>query len=164
MNAEMSCDGVSRQICHGSSVVVEVPQVVSTRYAKDFGPGFYCTVLREQAVRWAVRFTGRGWLSHFGYTPDARLDTLLFPQMSEEWLDFVVACRHGDAHQHDIVEGPMANDTIYNYVQDFIDGKISRAAFWELAKFKHPTHQICFCTEWALETLKFLGSEEVFDG
>ena len=58
----------------------------------------------------------------------------------------------------------MANDTIYNYVQDFIDGKISRAAFWELAKFKHPTHQICFCTERALETLKFSGSEEVFDG
>ena len=154
----------SRQICHGSSVVVEAPRLVSTRYTKDFGPGFYCTVLREQAVRWAVRFTGRGWLSHFDYTPNAGLDTLHFPQMSEDWLDFVVACRHGDAHPHDIVEGPMANDTIYNYVQDFIDGKISRAAFWELAKFKHPTHQICFCTERALETLKFSGSEEVFDG
>ena len=156
--------GLLRAICHGSRVVVETPKIFKTRYTKDFGPGFYCTVLREQAVRWAVRFTGRGWLSHFDYTPDARLDTLLFPQMSEEWLDFVVACRHGDAHQHDIVEGPMANDTIYNYVQDFIDGKISRAAFWELAKFKHPTHQICFGTERALETLKFSGSEEVFDG
>ena len=28
--------------------------------------------------------------------------------------------------------------TIYNYVQDFIDGRITRSAFWELAKFKHP--------------------------
>ncbi len=57
----------------------------------------------------------------------------------------------------------MANDTIYNYVQDFIDGKISRAAFWELAKFKYPTHQISFHSEKALATLTFLNSEEVHD-
>ena len=62
----------------------------------------------------------------------------------------------------DIVEGPMADDTIYNYIQNFIDGKISRAAFWELAKFKYPTHQISFHTISALDTLKFLGSEEVY--
>ena len=153
----------TRHICHGSSVVVKKPQILHTRYTKDFGPGFYCTVLRDQAVRWAVRFSGRGWLSHFDYRPDTDLNTLVFPEMSEDWLDFVVACRHGDAHCHDIVEGPMANDTIYNYVQDFIDGKITRAAFWELAKFKHPTHQICICTERALDTLTFLKAEEVFD-
>ena len=76
----------------------------------------------------------------------------------------IVACRHGDVHAYDIVEGPMANDTIYNYVQDFIDGKISRAAFWELAKFKRPTHQICFCTAAALGTLTFSVAEEVYDG
>lgn len=40
----------------------------------------------------------------------------------------------------------MADDTIFNYVQNLADGKISRAAFWELAKFNHPTHQISFHT------------------
>ena len=152
-----------REVCHGRRVVVEHPQIVPTRYTKDFGPGFYCTVLREQAARWAVRFTGTGWLSHFVFHPNESLRILTFPAMSEAWLDFVVACRHGDAHPNDIVEGPMANDTIYNYVQDFIDGKITRSAFWELARFKHPTHQICFCTERALETLEFTSAEEVSD-
>ena len=151
----------AQPVFHGSRVVVEEPRILPSRYTKDFGPGFYCTVLREQAVRWAVRFTGRGWLSVFGYRPDAALDTLRFPEMCEEWLDFVAACRHGTAHAHDIVEGPMADDTIYNYVQDFIDGRITRAAFWELARFKHPTHQICFCTPRALEALAFLKAEEV---
>lgn len=150
-------------VCHGSSVVVDTPRIIRTKYTKDFGYGFYCTVLREQAVRWAVRFSGRGWLSYFRYCANPHLDVLIFPNMSEEWLDFVVACRHGEAHSHDIVEGPMANDTIYNYVQDFIDGRITRSAFWELAKFKHPTHQICFCNEQALETLSFVKSEEVRD-
>ena len=55
----------------------------------------------------------------------------------------------------------MANDTIFNYIQGFIDGEISRAAFWELAKFKKPTHQISFHTARALATLRFLRSYEV---
>ena len=82
--------------------------------------------------------------------------------MTEEWLDFIVACRQGISHQYDIVEGPMADDTIYNYIQNFIDGKISRAAFWELVKFKYPTHQISFHSISALDTLKFIGSEAVY--
>ena len=33
---------------------------------------------------------------------------------------------------------------------------ITREAFWELAKFKYPTHQIVFCSGKALETLTFI--------
>jgi hypothetical protein len=83
----------------------------------------------------------------------------VFPHMTEEWLDFIASCRNGGEHDYDIVEGPMADDTIFNYVQDFIDGNISREAFWALAKFKRPTHQICFHTKVALETLTFKGYE-----
>ena len=86
----------------------------------------------------------------------------MFDKMTEEWLDFIVACRSGKSHTYDIVEGPMADDTIYNYVQNYMDGKISRAAFWELAKFKYPTHQISFHTISALDTLTFIGSEVVY--
>lgn len=57
----------------------------------------------------------------------------------------------------------MADDTIFNYVQAFVDGKITRAAFWELTKFNHPTHQISFHTISALDTLTFKGSEEVYE-
>ena len=81
--------------------------------------------------------------------------------MTEEWLDFIVQCRLGKSHDYDIVEGPMANDTIFNYVQNFVDGKISREAFWALAKFKHPTHQISFHTARALTTLSFVKGSVV---
>lgn len=79
-----------------------------------------------------------------------------FEKMTESWLDFIVGCRAGIAHGYDIVEGPMADDTIYNYIQGYIDGKYSRTAFWELAKLKYPTHQISFHTVRALTTLKFI--------
>ncbi len=85
------------------------------------------------------------------------------PEMTEEWLDFIVSCRIGTPHNYDIVEGPMADDTIFNYVQNFVDGKISREAFWSLAKFKKPTHQMSFHTARALMTLKFLQGREVRD-
>lgn len=54
-----------------------------------------------------------------------------------------------------------AGDTIFNYVQSYTDGEISRAAFWGLARFKHPTHQISFHTARALAALTFERSYEV---
>lgn len=42
-----------------------------------------------------------------------------------------------------------------------MDGIITREAFWELAKFRHPTHQIAFCTESSLSCLKYIGIKEV---
>ena len=80
--------------------------------------------------------------------------------MTEEWLDFIINSRSGIKHNYDIVIGAMADDQVYNYITDLIDGKITREAFWSLAKFKHPTHQIAFCTEKALTSLKFIGIKE----
>ena len=148
-------------VFHGGREKVEYPEVRVSRYNKDFYFGFYCTRLREQAVRWATRFGGAGAINEYRYCENNSLRILRFPEMTEAWLDFIVACRLGHSHDFDIVEGPMANDTIFNYVQNFVDGRISRAAFWELAKFSRPTHQISFHTARALATLQFLRCEVV---
>ena len=148
---------------HGSREVVKTPEIRILRYSKDFYFGFYCTLMRKQAKRWAVRFSGKGIVNEYEYVQGISLKMLNFPEMTEEWLDFIIDCRRGKSHDYDIVEGPMANDTIFNYIQDFIDGKISRSAFWELAKFKKPTHQISFHTARALETLTFKTAYEVYD-
>lgn len=146
---------------HGSLEIVEQPEIRIPRYNKDFYFGFYCTLYPEQAKRWAGRFGRKGYLNEYLYKPNAELSMKYFPEMTEEWLDFIVACRMGKSHSYDIVEGPMANDTIFNYVQNFVDGKISREAFWALAKFKRPTHQISFHTARALTTLAFQRASEV---
>ena len=148
---------------HGSKEIVRVPEIRIPKYNKDFYIGFYCTLYADQAVRWATRFNGTGYLNEYEYTPNDSLKVKKFSGMSEEWLDFIVDCRLGKSHGFDIVEGPMANDTIFNYVQNFVDGKISREAFWALAKFKHPTHQISFHTTKALETLTFLRERKIGD-
>jgi len=81
--------------------------------------------------------------------------------MTEEWLDFIIDSRNGKKHDYDIVIGSMADDQIYNYITDLMDNTITREAFWELAKFKHPTHQIAFCSDKSLKCLKFIGDENV---
>lgn len=152
---------MSITLYHGSNQIVESPEIRIARYNKDFYYGFYCTLIKEQAIKWATRYQSTGYLNEYSYTENPELKIKKFETMTEEWLDFIADCRLGKAHDYDIVEGPMANDTIFNYVQDFIDGNISRAAFWELAKFKKPTHQISFHTARALTTLKFEKGYEV---
>lgn len=136
-------------------MVVQKPEVRYVGYNKDFGFGFYCTRLERQARKWALIKRNPHIVSLYNYTPDDSLKVKVFSEMSDEWLDFVATCRHGDSHDYDIVEGPMADDNVWDYVEDFIAGRISREAFWVLAKFKHPTHQILFCTDRSLRTLKF---------
>ena len=140
---------------HGSNVVVDNPQILVSGFNKDFGYGFYCTNIERQARKWALTRRGNSILSIYRYTPSSDLKTLSFSQMTDEWLDFVVDCRRGIKHTYDIVEGPMADDQIWDYVEDFMEGIITREAFWVLAKFKYPTHQIVFCTQKSLESIKF---------
>ena len=149
-------------VYNGSNVEVAEPRILQNGFYKDFGYGFYCTKYDKQAKRWALTRKGESVVNRYSYTENTGLKIKTFPEMTDEWLDFIAACRTGKSHTYDIVEGPMADDTIFNYVQAFVDGKISRAAFWELAKFNHPTHQISFHTISALDTLTFTGSEEVY--
>ena len=142
------------EVYHGSYSVVEHPRIIPGKYAKDFGTGFYCTLFKQQAERWAGRYDSPE-VNVYEYSPCEGLNVLEFEQMTEEWLDFVVACRAGKEHDFDIVIGAMADDQIYNYVSDFISGVITREQFWVLAKFKHPTHQMAFCTEQSLKCLTY---------
>ena len=149
------------RLYHGSKMIVEFPEIRMQKHNKDFYFGFYCTLLKEQAIRWATRFDDQGYLNEYEYTKDDSLKIKIFSEMTEEWLDFIISCRLGHSHEYDIVEGPMADDTIFNYVQNYVDGKISREAFWALAKFKNPTHQMSFHTVRALGPLHFIQAEEV---
>lgn len=147
-------------VYHGGYQPVENPEIRKSRNTKDFGMGFYCTIIKEQAQRWARRYSEK-IVSVYDVNMNSSLKIKEFKDMTEEWLDFIIACRSGKEHDYDIVIGAMADDQIYNYISDYMDGVITREQFWILAKFKYPTHQIVFCTEEALKCLHYRGYEEV---
>ena len=43
-------------VYHGSYCKVEHPEIKEGKYSKDFGVGFYCTILEEQAIKWAKKY------------------------------------------------------------------------------------------------------------
>ena len=149
------------ELYHASGETVEFPEVRKSKYTKDFSWGFYCTNSYKQAEKWASRNRKSPTINYYGFKEVEGLRILKFEEMCDEWLDFIAQCRSGVIHDYDIVEGPMADDTVWNYVNAFIEGEISRSAFWELAKFKYPTHQMSFHTLKALNCLTFERSEIV---
>jgi hypothetical protein len=56
--------------------------------------------METQAKRWATRF-GDGYVNKYEYTPNPELAILSFPEMTEEWLDFIAACRSGKPHSYE---------------------------------------------------------------
>ena len=124
-------------VYHGSYTKIEKPKIIKGRNTKDFGPGFYCTIIREQAERWARRYDTPK-VNVYTVRMEESLNILEFKEMTEEWLDFIIDCRSGKSH-----------------------GIITREQFWTMAKFKYPTHQINFCTEEALRCVNYHTCEEV---
>ena len=143
------------KLFHGSNVIVEHPDIRIRGDEKDFGYGFYCTLLESQAKKWALSKKGKHVVNVYEYEEHNECKTKIFKEMSEDWLDFIIDCRRGIRHDFDIVEGPMADDQIWNYIEDVVAGNITRNAFWELAKFKRPTHQMVFCTQKAIECIRY---------
>lgn len=147
-------------VYHGTYCEIISPKIIEGKYTKDFGTGFYCTILKEQAEKWAKRYN-TPIVCTYEYNANPALRILEFKEMTEEWLDFIVSCRKGEKHDYDIVIGAMADDQIFNYISDFVNGVITRKQFWALAEFKYPTHQINFCNEEAVKCLTYISSEEI---
>ena len=144
-----------RFVYHGSNIIVAKPKILTNGFFKDFGYGFYCTNLEKQEKRWAMTRKNNHIVNVYKLKELDAFNKLIFDSMNEKWLDFIVNCRRGLEHNYDIVEGPMADDTIWNFIEDYIGGDISKEAFWELVKFRYPTHQIVFCNEKALQAVIF---------
>ena len=81
---------------HGSKEEVVYPEIRITRYTKDFSWGFYCTNNYQQAYRWADRRSADGLVNVYRYVENPDLKILRFPEMSDEWLDFIAKCRAGE--------------------------------------------------------------------
>ena len=76
-------------VYHGSYTNIPEPKLLSSRHTKDFGPGFYCTVIREQAERWARRYN-TPIINIYTVRLNTGLNILEFQTMTEEWLDFII--------------------------------------------------------------------------
>ena len=152
---------------HGSHAIVSAPDVFHSRVRVDFGRGFYTTPLREQAVQWCQRFmrTGAAYLNVYDLDEQAfsRFSVLQFESYSEPWLDFVMSCRSGqDQSSYDLVMGGVVDDWIFNTIELFLEGLISKREALNRLMFEKPNCQLCIRNQTVIdECLHFVESEQM---
>ena len=160
-------------VYHGSTKIVDKPLVNKGRKYLDFGQGFYVTNLREQAIDWATRPINTGksqYLNIYDFDLAAievgRYRCARFDAYNDYWLDFVIANRHGNliSQSYDVIEGGIANDRIFNTIELYDAGLITREEALARLKYEKPNDQICIRNQEIIENhLHFIKSERLDD-
>ena len=161
------------KLFHGSTIVVEAPQIIRSAVGRDFGLGFYTTDVKAQAERWALRRSrmakrngkvdARAIVSVYEIDLDAVRASLSFkdyPEASMDWLEMVVACRSDKdfSHPYDVVAGKIADDSVGETVSYVVAGVMRKEDAIERLKFQQINNQFAFCSERSLTFLKYISN------
>lgn len=156
---------------HGSTVLVEKPEIRKGETFLDFGAGFYTTTSYDQAERWARikmrrenKDTGYVAIYEFDYEV-ATKDTVIrrFEAADMDWLLFVADNRRGEpfAEPADMHIGPVADDNVYQSIRFFETGILNAEETVKRLKTEVLQDQWTFHTDKMLSYCKFVEYKEV---
>lgn len=144
---------------HGATTEVREPLTRIGRHELDFGPGFYLTNDKRQAINWANTKAGRKKglkavlnIYHFDlevFLSNTNFRHLVFPEYNIDWLDFIAASRKGKQPWKGIdwLEGGIANDSVISTVDAYVDGSMTpEMALGKLIK-EDLKHQVCISNQ-----------------
>lgn len=158
---------------HGSNTDITEIDLTMCKPYKDFGRGFYLTVLKEQAEKMAKRiariYGGTPVLNAFEIDVDSLpggLNVKNFgTETSEEWAGFVMNNRNRKFddvsnpecnldNKYDIVIGPIANDDMAVLFRQYENGILSFDKMISGMVYKETTNQYSFHTDRAVALLQ----------
>mgnify|MGYP002627427955 CR=1 FL=1 len=148
-------------VYHGSTEIIEKPDINHSYRPLDFGAGFYVTSVKEQAARWARRKadilgTKKAVVNAYQMLENTNgLNHKTFSSDLLEWIDFVCCCRDGanDYQQYDIISGKVANDKVFRVVDNYHDGIWDKERALKEIKVYPLYDQIAFITQRAIDRL-----------
>ena len=148
-------------VYHGSTVVVEKPDVAHSYRPLDFGKGFYVTSVLEQAERWARRKAAllgseKAFVSIYEMQDNTEgLRVKTFDPDLLEWIDFVCDCRDGDDEyqKYDLIIGKVANDRVFRVVDMYHMGIWEKERALKEIRVYPSYDQIAFVTQKAIDQL-----------
>jgi len=148
---------------HGTTLVISKVDLEKSRLRLDFGKGFYLADKQGTAHIWAKNKTiqlGSGIPTILAYTVDNSIYKIhgkrFNPTPEEEWLEFICFNRRrenkGNEPRHDYnwVSGPIANDKVYNVVDNYLDGIIDASEAITRARTLPQTYQLSLHSSLAL--------------
>ena len=156
-------------VYHGTTEVIEKPDVNHSKKYLDFGSGFYLTTYEDQARKWAMRKGMRQ--EKLGIVNVYELKdswdgcrVLSFENENEKWLEFVCACRKGEPlnKDYDIIIGNVADDDVFKTVDMYFRGLWDKKKVIEELRYYKMNNQICIVNQETLgQMLTFQKSYEV---
>ena len=156
-------------VYHGSTEIIQMPDVNHSKKYLDFGKGFYLTTYEEQAKKWAIRKgmrLGKGAFVNV-YDLDENWNNyriLSFEKEDDKWLDFVCSCRKGEMlnKEFDIIIGSVADDDVFKTVDLYFRGLWDKTRVLEELRYYKLNDQICIVNQKTLDQLlTFKNSYEV---
>lgn len=158
-------------IFHGSTVLVEKPEIRTGDTFLDFGVGFYTTTSYQQVERWArikMRRENKdtGYVSVYEFDYDAAKNHTVikkFDAANMDWLIFVAGNRRGVplADAVDMHIGPVADDNVYQSIRFFETGILNAEETVRRLKTEVLHDQWTFHTEKILAYCQFIDFKEV---
>ncbi|MFR6592104.1 DUF3990 domain-containing protein [Catenibacterium sp.] len=132
-------------VYHGSTEIINKPDVIHSKKYLDFGKGFYLTTFENQAKKWAVRKGMR----------QEKPAIVNVYELSEEWLDFVCACRKGQPlnKEYDIIIGNVADDDVFKTVDMYFRGLWNKEKVLGELRYYKLNNQICIVNQETLNQL-----------
>jgi len=152
------------KLYHGSNVSIEEIDLKRGRRGKDFGQGFYLSADYNQAMMMAERTVDREeWgeplLTSYQFDDSvlfkpSELKVKVFEGYSREWAEFIMMNRRNktlqQAHEYDIVYGPIADDKVGLQISRYQLQYIPMEELIRQLSFIRPTFQFFFGTEQAI--------------
>lgn len=155
-------------IYHGSNVAFNEIDLSKSHNRRDFGRGFYCTVLKSQAKEWAHRlyirkYSGGEYIYQYVFRQTDNLKIKRFTALDLQWLEFIKEnrVRGGIQHAYDVVIGPVADDNTMETVQLYLSGILKSDEAVERLRYNKVNNQVSFHTPLALKHLFLESCEEV---
>lgn len=152
---------------HSSNVAVGKPDTIHSRDNLDFGKGFYLTTMRDQAERYAQRFSRRNqesWLNIYEFEYEcSQWNVRQFDSYDADWLDFISKCRSGnDDTEYDMVIGGIANDKVIRTLDRYFENEITADHALGILKYERPNIQLCIRSQCMLDQcLKHIESKKL---
>lgn len=148
------------RIYHGTTEVIENPDVKHSKRYLDFGKGFYLTTYESQAKKWALRKAMRKNTEAIVniYELDENWDglrVLSFEEENDKWLDFVCACRKGEElnRDYDIIIGNVADDDVFKTVDMYFRGLWDKEKVLNELRYYKMNNQICIVNQETIDKI-----------
>ncbi len=150
------------RLYHVGYQTIEKPDIYFGRKNADFGQGFYMTIDKDFAFRWAKERNNQDIIVNMYDLNIEGLEMHTFIR-DNSWYDYIYGNRNGqtDYMTQDVICGPIANDIIYDTLGITTSGFLSKEMAMRLFMIGPEYKQVVIKTIKAAEHLRWISSNKI---